>query len=66
VLEEVDERVKWPRAAERHRRPLQPRGTAHRSPAEFVEQAALADSRITADEHRLTLSPLGVRQQVFK
>ena len=66
VLEQVDEWVKWPRATERHRRSLQPCRTAHRSSAEFVEQAALADSRITADEHSLALSSLRVSQQIVE
>ena len=58
-LEKIDERVKGGRAAEGEAMPLAPVGVA-RAPAELVEQARLADSRLADDKHDLAVP--GARQ----
>ena len=66
LREQVDQRMERQRPAERHGRSLKPCGARARSPAEFVEKAALADARIAGDEQSLPSPLLDLRQEIVE
>ena len=66
ALEQIDERMKWQRAAEGHGRSLQPRRATARPPVELVQQARLADARFAGHEHCLTIAPFDLQQQILE
>jgi hypothetical protein len=64
ALEQVDQRVKGARAAERQRVPLEPGGRVAQLATELQEEAGLADPRLADDEDHLPLPRLGLLECV--